>query len=95
MESLNAITDMASASFTLECFAATRSAVVQLAETVRLVLQANAARTAWGVVEVLGCSFAAGISYDFDAPETGSDQRRWRATQDVDIFYRQATSLGD
>lgn len=95
MESLNAITDVASASFTVDCFAATRAAVVTLAETVRLVLQANTARTAWGSMTVLGCSFAAGISYDFDAAETGSDQRRWRATQDVQVFYRQATTLGD
>lgn len=84
------INDVSRARLEVECYAATRAAATELADDVRLSLQAF--RGDIGSQQINGITMVTGEQYFDDPVEAGSDIRRYVTTQDFFVHYRTTTS---
>lgn len=90
-ECLDAIANISTARIQVDCFADTRAAANKLADYVRLALELKN-HTLTGTQYINAIHLDSGEQHLFDRPEEGSDKRRYIASQDFRVTYRQTVS---
>jgi len=85
------IANLSQARIQIDCFDDTRAGANKLADTVRLALEMNNHVTTDSQY-ILAITLDSGEQHTFDRPLEGSDKRRYIASQDFRVSYRQTTS---